>query len=84
MHKPDDDFLSLLLILLILTYNSHLHNRHLTYFSGATSDDSKVNRMGSPVPLYRASGNPLDLLGTEQNSSGDLALAGLRVQIEAV
>jgi anaerobic selenocysteine-containing dehydrogenase len=43
--------------------------------------------MGNPVLEYggrEATGNPLDLLGTEQNSSGNLALTGLQVNIEAV
>ena len=39
-----------------------------------------VLRVGGPGVAC----NPLDLLGTEQNSSGNLALAGLRVQIEAM
>jgi anaerobic selenocysteine-containing dehydrogenase len=43
--------------------------------------------VGSPVLEYGGHGaacNPLDLLGIEQNSSGNLALAGLRVQIAPI
>ena len=43
--------------------------------------------VGSPVLEYaglEATSNPLDLLGTQQNSSGNLACAGLRVQIEPI
>jgi hypothetical protein len=32
MLKPEEDFLSLFLLLLIIAANSHFHNRHMTCF----------------------------------------------------